>query len=330
MAAELITVFGGSGFIGRQVVQRLAARGAQVRVAVRRPDSALFLKPMGDVGQVTPVQANIRNADSVRAAVAGATGVVNLVGVLAPSGRQNFETIHAQGAALIADAARTAGAKRVVHVSALGAAAESPSAYARSKAAGEATMRKAFPDATVLRPSVVFGPQDGFFSRFAAMAQFMPALPVLGTAPDLIDGRIEWLGEGGPKFQPVYVGDVADAVLCGLYDPATAGKTYELGGPTVYSFKLIMEMVLRYTGRRRLLVPVPFWAASLLGTILGVLPGAPLTRDQVKLLRRDNVISGKLPALPDLGIHPRAAEVVLPTYLDMYRRGGRYTRGAPA
>ena len=330
MAADLITVFGGSGFIGRQVVQRLAEHGAQVRVAVRQPAGALFLKPMGDVGQVTPIQANIRDSASVRAAVAGASGVVNLVGILAEGGRQRFDAVHRQGAASIAEAARAAGVRRLVQVSALGAAAESPSAYARSKAAGEAAARQAFPDATILRPSVVFGPQDSFFNRFAAMAQYLPALPVLGTAPTLIDGRIAWFGEGGPKFQPVYVGDVADAVLRGLYDPATAGKTYELGGPTVYSFKMLMDMVLQQTGRRRLLLPAPLCAASLLATLFGWLPGAPLTRDQVTLLRRDNIISGTLPTFADLGIAPRAVELVLPTYLDIYRRGGRYTRSQPA
>ncbi len=326
----LVTVFGGSGFIGRQVVKRLAAKGVRVRVAVRRPEAALFLKPMGDVGQITPQQANLRDEASVRAAVDGADGVVNLVGILYERGRQRFDAVHVAGAAAVARAAAEAGAGRLVHLSALGASARSPSAYARSKAAGEEAVRSAFPDAVILRPSVVFGPHDDFFNRFAAMARLPVPLPVFGCPlPRWREGRLDLYGDGGTKFQPVYVDDVARAVVAGLEDPATAGNTYELGGPIVYSFLELMRLVLRETRRRRPLVPVPFWWASMLAAVLELLPIPPLTRDQVALLKSDNVVSGTLPGLRDLGIVPTSAEVVLPTYLDVYRRGGRYAQVEP-
>lgn len=314
MAAGLVTVFGASGFLGRHVVQRLAAKGYLVRAAVRHPDGALFLKPMGYVGQITPIQANIRNEASVRAAVAGADTVVNLVGILFESGRQRFDAVQAAGAAAVAKAAKAAGCTALVHVSALGASPDSPSRYARSKAAGEEAVRAAFPGAAVLRPSVLFGAQDAFFNRFARMAQFSPFLPVFGHGP------------GGTKFQPVYVGDVADAVMRCIEDRSAKGKTYELGGPRVYSFAEVMRLVLAETGRRRALVPVPFWLGSIAGFIAGLLPVPPITRDQIKLLKTDNVVSGKLPGLKELGIEPTAAELIVPTYLDAYRRGGRYRR----
>ncbi len=311
MATRLVTVFGASGFVGRHVVQRLAVKGLLVRAAVRYPDDALFLKPMGCVGQITPVQANIRDERSVRAAVAGADAVVNLVGILYESGKQRFDAVQAAGAAAVAKAATAAGASALVHVSALGAAPGSPSRYARSKAAGEDAVRAAFPNAAILRPSVLFGPQDGFFNRFARMAQFSPCLPVFGRT-------------GGTKFQPVYVGDVADAVVKCIEDPAARGKIYELGGPRVYSTAEVMRLVMAETGRRRLLVPVPFWLGSILGFFGGLLPVPPVTADQIKLLKKDSVPSGKLPGLRDLGIEPTAAELIVPTYLDAYRRGGRY------
>jgi NADH dehydrogenase len=327
MATRLVTVFGASGFVGRHVVQRLAAKGALVRAAVRHPDNALYLKPMGYVGQITPVQANIRDAASVRAAVDGADAVVNLVGILYESGKQRFDAVQAAGAAAVAKAAQAAGCRSLVQMSSLGAAPSSPSAYARSKAAGEKAVRDAFPDAVIFRPSVLFGPQDGFFNRFAAMAQVSPGLPVFGCPfPRLKDGKLDLYGSGGTKFQPVYVGDVAEAVMKGIEDAATRGKTYELGGPRVYSSVEIMRMVLAETGRRRLIVPLPFWLGSILGFFGGLLPVPPITRDQVALLKSDNVVSGKLPGLRDLGIDPTAAEVIVPTYLDVYRRGGRFGR----
>jgi uncharacterized protein YbjT (DUF2867 family) len=327
MAIRLVTVFGASGFIGRHVVQRLAARGIQVRAAVRNPNDALSLKPMGDVGQITPVQANIRNEASVRAAVEGADAVINLVAVLYESGRQRFNALHVAGAENVAKAAKAAGCARLVHISALGADKLAPSRYGRSKAAGEEAVLAAFPEAVILRPSVVFGPGDGFFCRFAEMSQFSPVLPVFGCSlPRVRDGKLDLCGSGGTRFQPVYVGDVADAVLEGVTDKATDGKTYELAGPRIYSFTEIMHLVTTETNRRRLLLPVPFWVGSIVGFFAEWLPVPPITRDQVATLRRDNVLKGDMPGLKELGIEPTVAEAVLPTYLDAYRRGGRYGR----
>jgi NADH dehydrogenase len=327
MEGRLVTIFGGSGFIGRQIVQRLAAAGAQIRAAERDPQRALVLKPMGNVGQITPVQANIRDDASVRAAVEGADAVVNLVGILYQGGRQTFDAVHRAGAERIAAAAKAAGAESFVQISAIGADKGSASAYARSKALGEEAVRKHMPDAVILRPSVVFGPQDDFFNRFARMACCSPILPVFGCPfPRFRNGKLDLYGSGGTRFQPVYVGDVADAAFKALDDPACRGKTYELGGPTVYSFVELMRLIMDETGRRRLLNPVPFWVGSVMGFFAEFLPVPPLTRDQVKLLKTDNVVSGKLPGLQDLGVTPTAAEVILPTYLDIYRRGGRYSQ----
>ena len=327
MAVRLVTVFGASGFIGRHVVQRLAAQGVQVRAAVRNPDAALFLKPMGDVGQITPVQANIRNEASVRAAIAGSDAVVNLVAVLYESGRQRFDALHVAGAETIAREAAAAGCTRLVHMSSLGADSAAASRYAKTKAAGEAAVKKAYPDAVILRPSVVFGPQDGFFCRFAEMSQFSPFLPVFGCSmPRFRDGKLDLYGSGGTRFQPVYVGDVADAVMKGIEDRATTGKVYELGGPRVYSFVDIMRLVMAETNRRRIILPIPFWLGAIMGFFGELLPIPPLTRDQVTTLKSDNVLTGNLPGLGDLGIDATAAEPILPTYLDTYRRGGRYGR----
>lgn len=326
----LVTVFGGSGGIGRQIVKLLAQDGYQVRVAVRDPQAALFLKPMGDVGQVTPVQANVRNQESVRSAVTGADAVINLVGILSESGAQRFGAVQNQGAAFIAEAAAEAGAETLIHISAIGAAATSPSAYARSKAAGEAAVTSVFPKASVLRPSVVFGPHDDFFNRFAAMAQLPMPMPVFGCGlPRLTADGIKIYGDGGTRFQPVYVADVAAAIMACLKNPSTQGKTYELGGPRTYSFCELMQLVLRETRRRRPLMPVPFGIASFLGFFLEFLPKPLLTRDQVTQLRSDNVVSGDHPTLADLGIEATAAEVILPQSLEAYRRGGRYATVQP-
>lgn len=309
MAGRLVTVFGGSGFIGRHLVRRLAQGGDRVRVAVRHPDSALFLKTMGDVGQVTPVQANLRDDRSVAAACAGADAVVNLVGLLYSRGKQSFAAVHHEGALRAAAAARTAGAKRFVQMSALGASAQSPAEYARTKAMGEEAVKSAFPGATIIRPSVVFGPEDGFFNRFAGIAALSPILPVMGRPPS------------GPSFQPVYVGDVAEAIVTVLDDPATAGKTYELGGPARYTLAEIMALVLQWTGRKRIVAWMPTGLAELQACVLGLLPVPPLTRDQLRLLDSDNVASGALPGLEALGIQPTPAEAVVPAYLDRFRRG---------
>ncbi|MDY0872276.1 complex I NDUFA9 subunit family protein [Dongia rigui] len=312
MARGLVTVFGGSGFIGRYVVQRLARAGWQVRVAVRRPNEALFLKTSGDVGQVTPIAANIRDDRSVAAAVAGADAVVNLVGILYQSGRQSFDSVQAKGPARVAAAAKAAGATRFIQISAIGADSKSDALYARSKAAGEQAVNLAFPGATILRPSIVFGAEDDFFNRFARMAMMSPALPLIGG--------------GHTRFQPVFVGDVATAVETALQDAGTAGKTYELAGPRVYTFRALMELLLKEIGRCRLLLPLPFALASLNATFLQLLPIPPLTVDQVRLLKRDNVATANTPGLPDLGITPTTLESVLPSYLDQYRPLGFYNK----
>ncbi|MSO76951.1 MAG: complex I NDUFA9 subunit family protein [Alphaproteobacteria bacterium] len=310
MSYKRVAIIGGSGFIGRHLVRRLAADDCIVRVCVRDPEAALFLKPMGAVGQIVPIQTNLRDDASVRAAVAGVDAVVNLVGILHEFGKQTFDAIHAEGAGRVAAAAAEAGVGRLVHMSALGADAGSPAQYGRSKAAGEAAVKAAFPGATIVRPSIVFGPEDNFFNRFAAMAVLSPALPLIGG--------------GGTRFQPVYVGDVAEAVRRVLADPSAAGRTYELGGPEVYSFRELLALLLEAIGRRRILLPVPAWAAAIPASVLERLPVPPLTRDQIRLLERDNVPTGTAPGLADLAIPPTAVMAVLPTYLDRFRVRGRF------
>lgn len=323
MARQVVTVFGASGFIGRHVVQRLAAAGHIVRAAVRDPEAALYLKTQGEVGQVVPTYANVADAASVAAAVQGASAVVNLVGILYESGAATFDAIHVSGAANVAKAAREAGAKALVHMSALGADGASESAYARTKAEGETAVRTAFPDAVIVRPSVVFGPEDNFFNLFAGLSRFTPVMPVMGAAPKLVSccgvPWLDMLGDGGPKFQPVYVGDVADAIVKGLTDHTARGQTYELGGPTVYSFQDLMTLIQTVTGRKRLLAPVPFVAAEALGLMLQWLPKPLLTRDQVLLMQAgDNVLAGES-GLAQLGIDATPAETVLPRYLNRFR-----------
>ena len=312
MAARVITVFGGSGFIGRYLVQQLARRGWIIQVAVRHPDAALFLKPLGDVGQITPIAASLRHEGSIAAAVAGADAVINLVGILYERGRQSFAEIHAEGARRVAVAARAARPPRRPPPAGRGAAPPAPTAKYPPNAAAEAAVAAAFPGASIVRPSIVFGPEDGFFNRFAAMARVSPVLPLVGG--------------GRTRFQPVYVGDVAEAIARIVDDSATAGRTYELGGPRVYSFRELLELMLAVVHRRRLLAPLPFWAASLQAAFLELLPVPPLTRDQVRLLQRDNVVAAGAPGLRELGIAPSAVELVIPTYLDVYRPGGRYVR----
>lgn len=317
-----ITVFGGSGFVGQHLIRRLAKPGWVVRVAVRDPATALMLKPLGNVGQIVPMRADIRDQAAVDLAVAGAEAVVNLVGILYESGGTTFQSLHADAAGRVAAAAAKAGALNFVHMSALGADAGSPSSYARSKAAGEQAVRAAFPKAVIMRPSIIFGAEDSFFNRFARMAQLFPVLPLIGG--------------GQTRFQPVYVGDVAEAFvralqISGVTDwPAAEGRTYELGGPRVYTFKELMELVLAQTGRNRMLCNLPFGLATLQGAILERLPGGKtlLTRDQVELLKRDNVVTAGAPGLAELGIAATPAEAIIPTYLDIYRRGGRFTRRA--
>jgi NADH dehydrogenase len=308
IAGSLVAVFGGTGFIGRHLVRRLAKAGARVRVVARDPEAGMFLKPMGEPGQIILDRGNLLDAGSVAEAVAGADIVVNLVGVLYESGPYSFAAVHVEGARSVAEAAKAAGARRLVQVSAIGASNRSPALYARTKAAGEAAVGKAFPGATIVRPSIVFGPEDDFFNRFAALARLVPALPLYGG--------------GRTRFQPVYVGDVAEAIVRIIEDTQTAGKTYELGGPHVYTFREVLEIVLRETGRARLLVPLPFWVANLQARIFELLPKPLLTRDQVKMLARDNVVGRKVLGLADLGITPTAVEAVVPAYLVRHRRGG--------
>ncbi|MGK9167392.1 complex I NDUFA9 subunit family protein [Inquilinus limosus] len=311
---KTVTLFGGTGFIGRYVAQLLAQRGWRIIVASRHPDRALPLKTAGAVGQVVPVFADIRDEGSVAAAVAGADAVVNLVGILFERGKQRFDAIHAEAAARVARAAAAAGASRVVHISAIGASADSPSAYARSKAAGEAAVRAAFPGAAILRPSIVFGPEDGFFNLFATLARTAPFLPLFGG--------------GTTRFQPVYVRDVAAAVVACLEQDGTAGQTYELGGPRVYTFRELMELTLKQTGRRKRLVSLSWGVASLEARLLSLLPKPLLTPDQVAQLKIDNVVSPGAKTLADLGIRPTPAELILPSYLDRYRPGGRFGSGS--
>ncbi len=308
--ARVVTVFGGSGFIGRQVVQCLAKEGWTIRVAVRRPSQASFLQPLGDVGQITPLRARLQEPDAVRAAVEGADAVVNLVGLLTEWGAQNFEAVHLEGAAGVAQAAALAGAENLVQMSAIGADPKAEAHYARTKGAGEAAVRAAFPAAAVVRPSIVFGPEDSFFNLFAKLSGFLPALPLIGG--------------GHTKFQPVYVGDVARAIVTCLQEPACRGQVYELGGPKIYSFKALLELMLREIQRKRLLLPLPFGLAMAEAAVLELLPVPPLTRDQVRMLRHDNVVSEGALTLQDLGITPTAVEAILPTYMALYRKQGQF------
>jgi len=325
MANRLAVVFGGSGFIGRHVVQRLAAQGWRVRVACQDTEAAAFLKPLGDVGQVVPFYANVLKDDSVANVLTGAELVVNCVGILYERGKKSFQAIHVEAAGRIAAAAKAVGASKLVHISALGADANSASLYAQTKAAGEQAVLAAFPTATILRPSVVFGPEDKFFNGFAQLSTYTPVLPVFvkdGFKPVFcgkIPCGIDLYGSGGTKFQPVYVGDVAQAVINAAGSDAAAGKTFTLVGPAVYSFKQILEMSVAAAGRCRLIVPKPFFAAKIVAFFTQFLPKPLLTPDQVKLMEVDNVAPEGAPGLAELGIAPTAAELILPTYLSRFK-----------
>ena len=304
---SVATVFGASGFIGRYVVKRLAAAGHVVRAAGTDSRSAEFLRPMGRVGQVVPWFGPITDDSAVARAVEGASLVVNLVGVLAEARPGQFAALHGEGAGRVARLSAAAGALRLVQVSAIGADAQSPSAYGRSKAQGEAAVRAAFPAATILRPSLVFGAEDQFFNRFAGMARILPVMPVIS---------------GDSRFQPVYVGDVADAILAGLTLPDAAGGLYELGGPEVLTFRAILAWILKETQRRRPLLEIPMGIARLQAAIAERIPGKPFTRDQLTMLSRDNVVTPGARDLASLGIVPTPFEAVVPAYLDRYRAGG--------
>ena len=308
-------ILGGSGFIGRYVVKRLAARGEVIAAGCRNAEAAKHLKPLGDVGQIMPLNVGIGDETLLPAFLAGNDSLVNCVGILRESGAQTFELVHHTGPARLARLAREAGVDRFVHISAIGADPRSSSAYARTKAGGEQAVRDAFPTATILRPSVVFGPEDQFFNRFAAMAMFSPALPLIGA--------------GETRFQPVYVGDVADAVVTCLEDPATAGRIYELGGPKIYTFREVLELVLSEIRRKRRFVDLPFGLAAVQARLMSILPSPPLTPDQVELLKSDSIVSSGALTLASLGLTPTPAEVILPSYLDRFRRGG-YERQPPS
>ena len=311
----LVTVFGGSGFVGRHVVRALAKRHFRIRVAVRRPELAGFLQPLGRVGQIHAVQANLRHAGSVAAAVRDADVVVNLVGILFERGAQRFEAVQTAGAETVARAAALYGA-RLVHMSALGADETASSLYARSKAAGEKAVLAAVPGATVFRPSIIFGPEDDFFNKFASLARFMPALPLVGG--------------GKTRFQPVFAGDVAAAFAAAVAGETRPGATYELGGPEVLSFRELMQYVLATIERKRLLVPIPFGLAKFQAAFLQLMPKPMLTRDQVELLKRDSVVSDAATSenrtLRGLGIEPTSVQAIVPSYLWRFRRSGQYQR----
>lgn len=303
---KVATVFGGSGFIGRYVVQRLAQQDYVVRVAVRDPAGARFLQTQGRVGQIVPLAAPVTDAAAVARAVEGAEVVVNLVGILYERRAGDFARIQGEAPGAVAAAAKAAGAQSFVHLSAIGADAASPSLYARTKAQGEAGVRAAFPEATILRPSVVFGPEDEFFNRFAAMA-VLPVMPVVA---------------GETRFQPVYVGDVADAVAAALADPAARGKTFELGGPRVMTMREVLRFILETTRRRRPMLDMPMGLMRFQAGLLQRLPKPPVTRDQLLLLERDNVVGVGVPDLAALGIQAKAVEAVVPGYLKRFRPGG--------
>ncbi|MBN9431434.1 MAG: complex I NDUFA9 subunit family protein [Bosea sp.] len=311
---KLVTIFGGSGFIGRHAVRALAKRGWRIRVAVRRPDLAGHVQPLGAVGQIMPVQANLRYRWSVDRAVEGADAVVNLVGILSESGRQSFNAVQAFGARAVAEATRAAGIPNLVQMSALGAHPNSESLYAKSKAEGEAAALETVPGAVVLRPSIVFGPEDKFFNRFADLTRYLPALPLIGG--------------GTTKFQPVFVGDVAEVIARAVDGTVEGGRIYELGGPEVKTFRECLELILSEIGRSRPLVSLPWGVARAQASVMEWLPNPMMTRDQLKLLETDNVVSEKAVAegrtLEGLGIQPTSLEAVLPSYLVRFKPHGQF------
>lgn len=315
MTAPIITIFGGSGFVGRYIARRMAKRGWRVRVAVRRPSEAHFVRPYGDVGQVEPIQANIRDEASTRAAIMGADVVVNCVGLLYEDSRQKFDGVQAEGAARIAQLATECGASKLIHLSAIGADADSDSNYGRTKAEGEAAVLEAFPNAVILRPSIIFGQEDQFFNRFASMAKMSPIIPMVGA---------------DTKFQPVYVDDVAEAAC--IAATTNASGLYELGGPRTYTFRELMELMLTEIRRRRLLASLPFglagimaWGLSLVEVIsLGLIKNRQITADQIAMLRHDNVVADNAQTLAELGVSATAAEGVIGEYLYAYRPYGQY------
>ena len=318
-AGKLITIFGGSGFVGRQVVQELAKQGHRIRVAVRRPDLAGDVKPLGGVGQVVPIQANVRYRDSVIRAVKGADIVINLTGILFESGKQNFHAVQTEGAKNVAEAAKVAGVETLVHMSAIGANKESDSEYARSKALGEEAVLHEYPKAVIIRPSIVFGLDDGFFNLFGAIARLSPILPLVG---------------GTTKMQPIYVGDVAEAFAVAAMGGVKGGKVYEIGGPNVETMRELLERLLAETGRSNMLVPAPTAIAKMVGSVLQILPNPWLTADQVTLLQSHNVVSEEAKkqkrTLSAFGVDATTMASILPTYLWRFRKNGQYEENMPS
>ena len=305
MHQRLITIFGGTGFIGRHLIRKLASDGWRIRVISRSPGLAGHLQPLGEVGQIVVQPESGDDETALGRLLEGSSAVVNLVGILYETGRQRFDDVHGERPGRIARAAADAGVERLVHVSAIGADSQSSSAYARSKAAGETALRQAFESAVIIRPSIVIGPEDGFFNRFAAMARVLPVLPLIGG--------------GETRFQPVYVGDVAEAIVAGLERDDAKGRTYELGGPKTYSFEELLRYMLDVIGRKRYLVDLPFGLAAFQARFLEWLPEPPLTRDQLELLKTDNVVGEDALTLADLGIAPTPMEAVAPSYLTRHR-----------
>ncbi len=301
MAYKRVTVFGGSGFLGRQIVKRLAAEGASIRVAVRHPERASFLERVGRDGQIEVVHADVGDESTIAQAVTKATWVINTVGHYVEKSGATFDAIHGQGARAVARQAGSAGVERLIHISGLGADPTSDSAYIKARGMGEILVKEAFSGVTILRPSVIFGPGDAFLNILAGMARRTPVLPLFGM--------------GHTSLQPVFVGDVAEACARVLADPAAQGKAYELGGPGVYTYKALLQLVLKQANRRRILIPAPFFFWDGLAAMMALLPNPPLTRDQVKLMKRDNVIEGNELTLEDLGISPVSVEEILPTYI---------------
>ena len=309
MKNKIATVFGGTGFVGRQIVRELASRGVRVKVATRVPERAFFLKPCGDVGQVVPFYCDYTDEESVASAIKGSDFVVNCIGVLYQRGKNSFKRLHSDLPEVIASVCQQEGVSRFVHISALGVNKGS-SKYSESKHAGEIGVKANFPQATILRPSIIFGEDDNFFNQFAELSRYIPVLPLIGG--------------GETKFQPVFVGDVADAVMVSLEKDEAAGQIYELGGNEVLSFKDVYERIFKYTGRKRAMISLPFWLMKIEAALLSLLPKPLITPDQVESLKTDNVLSGEHQGLQELGIVPTSLALILPTYLETYRTGGRF------
>jgi NADH dehydrogenase len=311
---KLVTIFGGSGFVGRYVVRALVNRGYRVRVAVRRPDLAGHLQPIGNVGQIHLTQANLRYPDSIKAAAKGSDIIINLVGILAESGKQKFDAVQFYGAQHVARAAKEVGAK-LIHMSAIGADAESESGYGETKGKAEKAVKDIVRSAIIMRPSIIFGPEDDFFNRFGSMSRFSPFLPLIGG--------------GTTKFQPVYVGDVADAIAKAVDGELSDGKIYELGGPHIKTFRECLELMLKEVARSRMFISLPWFVASIIGRLIGWLPGAPITADQVEMLKSDNVVCDDAiktnRTLSGMGIQPTPMAIILPSYLVQYRPQGQFT-----